>query len=96
MRDAWPSSRVRKNVSLVRTYHGFKGNAISSELFYCAAVSYSDAEYSFLSVHFLVRMPRYVHSKYITYLYNVGVFRIIRSSQPKGLVLSIYYSSHNS
>lgn len=25
MRDAWPSSRVRKNVSLIRTYHGFKG-----------------------------------------------------------------------
>ncbi|KAG9455866.1 hypothetical protein H6P81_000374 [Aristolochia fimbriata] len=26
MRDAWPSARVRKNVSLIRTYHGFKGN----------------------------------------------------------------------
>ncbi|KAK1323688.1 hypothetical protein QJS10_CPA02g01305 [Acorus calamus] len=26
MRDAWPNSRVRKNVSLVRTYHGFKGD----------------------------------------------------------------------
>lgn len=25
MRDAWPSARVRKNVSLIRTYHGFKG-----------------------------------------------------------------------
>lgn len=25
MRDAWPSARVRKNVALVRTYHGFKG-----------------------------------------------------------------------
>ncbi|RZB55716.1 uncharacterized protein LOC114391928 isoform X2 [Glycine soja] len=26
MRDAWPSARVRKNVSLIRTYHGFKGD----------------------------------------------------------------------
>ncbi|XP_056859450.1 uncharacterized protein LOC108842151 [Raphanus sativus] len=26
MRDAWPSARVRKNVALVRTYHGFKGD----------------------------------------------------------------------
>ncbi|KAF7113125.1 hypothetical protein RHSIM_RhsimUnG0158300 [Rhododendron simsii] len=26
MRDAWPNSRVRKNVSLIRTYHGFKGD----------------------------------------------------------------------
>ncbi|KAJ4843888.1 hypothetical protein Tsubulata_025938 [Turnera subulata] len=26
MRDAWPSARVRKNVCLIRTYHGFKGN----------------------------------------------------------------------
>lgn len=25
MRDAWPNARVRKNVSLIRTYHGFKG-----------------------------------------------------------------------
>ena len=25
MRDSWPNARVRKNVSLVRTYHGFKG-----------------------------------------------------------------------
>ncbi|KAA8522865.1 hypothetical protein F0562_009288 [Nyssa sinensis] len=26
MRDAWPSARGRKNVSLIRTYHGFKGD----------------------------------------------------------------------
>ncbi|CAO2820451.1 unnamed protein product [Amaranthus hypochondriacus] len=26
MRDSWPNARVRKNVSLIRTYHGFKGN----------------------------------------------------------------------
>ncbi|GMN57008.1 hypothetical protein TIFTF001_026117, partial [Ficus carica] len=26
MRDAWPNARVRKNISLIRTYHGFKGN----------------------------------------------------------------------
>ncbi|KAI4344292.1 hypothetical protein L6164_011538 [Bauhinia variegata] len=26
MRDAWPSARVRKNASLIRTYHGFKGD----------------------------------------------------------------------
>ncbi|XXG58827.1 hypothetical protein AAC387_Pa04g1031 [Persea americana] len=26
MRDAWPSARVRKNMSLIRTYHGFKGD----------------------------------------------------------------------
>lgn len=26
MRDAWPNARVRKNVSLIRTYHGFKGD----------------------------------------------------------------------
>nr|GMD28831.1 Protein angel like [Ipomoea batatas]GMD28833.1 Protein angel like [Ipomoea batatas] len=26
MRDAWPNSRVRKNMSLIRTYHGFKGD----------------------------------------------------------------------
>ncbi|XP_068648435.1 uncharacterized protein [Aristolochia californica] len=26
MRDAWPNARLRKNVSLIRTYHGFKGN----------------------------------------------------------------------
>ncbi|KAK9213590.1 hypothetical protein WN943_002978 [Citrus x changshan-huyou] len=26
MRDAWPNARMRKNVSLIRTYHGFKGN----------------------------------------------------------------------
>ncbi|KAI3801719.1 hypothetical protein L1987_29832 [Smallanthus sonchifolius] len=26
MRDAWPNSRLRKNMSLIRTYHGFKGN----------------------------------------------------------------------
>ncbi|KAJ8768116.1 hypothetical protein K2173_021056 [Erythroxylum novogranatense] len=26
MRDAWPNARVRKNVSLVRTYHGYKGD----------------------------------------------------------------------
>ncbi|KAH1262666.1 hypothetical protein HKD37_02G005174 [Glycine soja] len=26
MRDAWPSARVRKNVSLIHTYHGFKGD----------------------------------------------------------------------
>ncbi|KAJ6828904.1 uncharacterized protein M6B38_358860 [Iris pallida] len=26
MRDVWPSARVRKNVSLIRTYHGFKGD----------------------------------------------------------------------
>ncbi|KAJ0984289.1 hypothetical protein J5N97_002645 [Dioscorea zingiberensis] len=26
MRDAWPNARVRKNMSLIRTYHGFKGN----------------------------------------------------------------------
>ncbi|GER43336.1 DNAse I-like superfamily protein [Striga asiatica] len=26
MRDAWPSARVRKNVPLIRTYHGFKGD----------------------------------------------------------------------
>lgn len=25
MRDAWPSARVRKNASLIRTFHGFKG-----------------------------------------------------------------------
>lgn len=25
MRDAWPNARVRKNVSLIHTYHGFKG-----------------------------------------------------------------------
>ncbi|KAH0742589.1 hypothetical protein KY290_030582 [Solanum tuberosum] len=25
MRDVWPNARVRKNVSLIRTYHGFKG-----------------------------------------------------------------------
>ncbi|KAG8067674.1 hypothetical protein GUJ93_ZPchr0005g15715 [Zizania palustris] len=24
MRDAWPNARVRKNVSLIHTYHGFK------------------------------------------------------------------------
>lgn len=29
MRDAWPNSRVRKNVSLIRTYHGFKGTKFS-------------------------------------------------------------------
>lgn len=28
MRDAWPSARVRKNVSLIRTYHGFKGTIL--------------------------------------------------------------------
>ncbi|KAH7546173.1 hypothetical protein FEM48_Zijuj01G0172400 [Ziziphus jujuba var. spinosa] len=26
MRDTWPNARVRKNVSLIRTYHGFKGD----------------------------------------------------------------------
>ncbi|PPD78099.1 hypothetical protein GOBAR_DD24985 [Gossypium barbadense] len=26
MRDVWPNARVRKNVSLIRTYHGFKGD----------------------------------------------------------------------
>lgn len=26
MRDAWPSARVRKNLRLIHTYHGFKGN----------------------------------------------------------------------
>ncbi|RDY09772.1 hypothetical protein CR513_05812, partial [Mucuna pruriens] len=26
MWDAWPCAHVRKNVSLIRTYHGFKGN----------------------------------------------------------------------
>ncbi|PKI52351.1 hypothetical protein CRG98_027277 [Punica granatum] len=26
MRDAWFNARARKNISLVRTYHGFKGN----------------------------------------------------------------------
>nr|DAD45266.1 TPA_asm: hypothetical protein HUJ06_003496 [Nelumbo nucifera] len=26
MRDAWPNARVRKNFSLIRTYHGFKGD----------------------------------------------------------------------
>ncbi|KAL7193448.1 hypothetical protein ACSBR2_025124 [Camellia fascicularis] len=26
MRDAWPNARVRKNMSLIRTFHGFKGN----------------------------------------------------------------------
>ncbi|CAN6450391.1 unnamed protein product [Victoria cruziana] len=26
MRDAWHDARVRKNVSLIRTYHGFKGD----------------------------------------------------------------------
>jgi hypothetical protein len=25
MRDAWPNARERKNVSLIHTYHGFKG-----------------------------------------------------------------------
>ena len=30
MRDAWPSARVRKYVSLIHTYHGFKGT------FFCA------------------------------------------------------------
>lgn len=25
MRDAWPNARVRKNASLIRTFHGFKG-----------------------------------------------------------------------
>lgn len=25
MRDVWPNARLRKNVSLIRTYHGFKG-----------------------------------------------------------------------
>ncbi|CAN1328427.1 hypothetical protein LINPERPRIM_LOCUS34424 [Linum perenne] len=25
MKDTWPNARVRKNVSLIRTYHGFKG-----------------------------------------------------------------------
>ena len=28
MRDAWPNARVRKNVSLIRTFHGFKGIAL--------------------------------------------------------------------
>lgn len=32
MRDAWPNARVRKNVSLIRTYHGFKGDDLSSTL----------------------------------------------------------------
>ncbi|GAB2244272.1 hypothetical protein Droror1_Dr00024400 [Drosera rotundifolia] len=26
MRDAWPNARTRKNMSLIRTYHGFKGD----------------------------------------------------------------------
>ncbi|XP_010265581.1 PREDICTED: uncharacterized protein LOC104603285 isoform X1 [Nelumbo nucifera] len=26
MRDAWPNARVRKNASLIRTFHGFKGD----------------------------------------------------------------------
>lgn len=26
MRDAWPNARVRKNASLICTFHGFKGN----------------------------------------------------------------------
>ncbi|XP_048227884.1 uncharacterized protein LOC8264818 isoform X3 [Ricinus communis] len=26
MRDVWPNARVRKNGSLIRTYHGFKGD----------------------------------------------------------------------
>lgn len=26
MRDVWPNARVRKNISLIRTYHGFKGD----------------------------------------------------------------------
>ncbi|KAF4390108.1 hypothetical protein G4B88_005026 [Cannabis sativa] len=26
LRDAWPNARVRKNLSLIRTYHGFKGD----------------------------------------------------------------------
>ena len=28
MRDAWPNARVRKNISLIRTYHGFKGTTV--------------------------------------------------------------------
>ena len=34
MRDAWPSARVRKNVSLIRTFHGFKGTVLFLSLFY--------------------------------------------------------------
>jgi hypothetical protein len=32
MRDAWPNARVRKNVSLIRTYHGFKGNKFANSM----------------------------------------------------------------
>lgn len=32
MRDVWPNARVRKNVSLIRTYHGFKGNKLANSI----------------------------------------------------------------
>jgi len=34
MRDAWPSARRRKNVDLIRTYHGFKGTFPCAFLYY--------------------------------------------------------------
>lgn len=34
MRDTWPNARVRKNVSLIRTYHGFKGISEAFTLFF--------------------------------------------------------------
>nr|KAJ0214770.1 hypothetical protein LSAT_V11C400164190 [Lactuca sativa] len=40
MRDAWPNARLRKNVSLVRTFHGFKGSKQGAveffKLIFCA------------------------------------------------------------
>ena len=32
MRDVWPNARSRKNVSLIRTYHGFKGNKFANSI----------------------------------------------------------------
>lgn len=32
MRDVWPNARVRKNASLIRTYHGFKGNKFANSI----------------------------------------------------------------
>ena len=41
MRDVWPNARVRKNVSLIRTYHGFKGILLTPAA--ALVVRYDDA-----------------------------------------------------
>ncbi|PUZ66790.1 hypothetical protein GQ55_3G362900 [Panicum hallii var. hallii] len=45
MRDAWPNARVRKNVSLIHTYHGFKGAPLILHLCHFFVVSIALKQY---------------------------------------------------